>query len=232
MRSEPPRPTSGSSGTRRPLRRDRSVRARALRTLTRARSARRPIRASSTTSCCRHWPVSGASLSKFAADVRILSSPGFGEVAEPFGQGASRQLRDAVQAKPDSLRTNRTRSRGCFPATPTSRGKMPRRTFSSARSTTAQIAASILPEALLCADEIVTLARTVIDGLRVDERRIAQNLRTYAPFAGTQAVMIEAVRAGGDRQRLHEALRGASMEAWAAVRRGEGQPACASSRRG
>ena len=45
---------------------------------------------------------------------------------------------------------------------------------------------TILPEALLCADEIVTLARTVIEGLRVDERRIAANLRTYAPFAGTR----------------------------------------------
>jgi adenylosuccinate lyase len=64
----------------------------------------------------------------------------------------------------------------------------------------------------------------VIEGLRVDERRIAINLRTYAPFAGTQAVMLEAVRAGGDRQRLHEALRSASMEAWAAVGRGEDNP--------
>jgi adenylosuccinate lyase len=81
-----------------------------------------------------------------------------------------------------------------------------------------------LPEALLCADELVTLARTVIDGLRVEERRILQNVRTYAPFSGTQAVMLEAVRAGGDRQLLHEALRNASMEAWEAVRRGDENP--------
>jgi adenylosuccinate lyase len=82
----------------------------------------------------------------------------------------------------------------------------------------------ILPESLLCADEIVTLARTVVEGLRVDERRIAANLRTYAPFTGTQSVMLEAARAGGDRQRLHEILRNASMEAWAAVGRGEDNP--------
>jgi adenylosuccinate lyase len=82
----------------------------------------------------------------------------------------------------------------------------------------------ILPEALLCADEIVTLARTVIEGLRVEERRIGANLRMYAPFTGTQAVMLEAVRAGGDRQHLHECLRRASMEAWAAVGRGEDNP--------
>jgi adenylosuccinate lyase len=83
---------------------------------------------------------------------------------------------------------------------------------------------TILPEALLCADEIVALARMVIDGLQVDTRRIAANLRTYAPFAGTEAVMMEAVRAGGDRQHLHESLRRASMEAWAAVGRGEDNP--------
>jgi adenylosuccinate lyase len=83
---------------------------------------------------------------------------------------------------------------------------------------------TVLPEALLCADEIVTLARTIVEGLRVDERRIATNLRTYAPFAGTQAVMLEGTRAGGDRQHLHEILRSASMEAWAAVARGEDNP--------
>ena len=67
-------------------------------------------------------------------------------------------------------------------------------------------------------------ARAVVEGLRIDERRIAANVRAYAPFAGTQSVMLEAARAGGDRQRLHELLRGASIEAWAAVGRGEDNP--------
>ena len=82
----------------------------------------------------------------------------------------------------------------------------------------------VLPEALLCADELISLARRVVDGLRVDERRIVANCRTYAPFTGTQAVMMEAVKAGGDRQVLHEALRNASVQAWEAVRRGEENP--------
>lgn len=60
--------------------------------------------------------------------------------------------------------------------------------------------------------------------MRVEERKIAANLRTYGPFAGTEAVLMEAARAGGDRQRLHETLRRASMEAWAAVGRGEDNP--------
>ena len=83
---------------------------------------------------------------------------------------------------------------------------------------------TILPEALLCTDEILLLAHKVIDGLRVDERRIAHNLRTYGPFAGTEAVMMEAARAGGDRQELHQRIRDAAMEAWDALARGEDNP--------
>ncbi len=90
--------------------------------------------------------------------------------------------------------------------------------------TTAPTGARFLPEALLCTDEIVSLARKVIDGLRIDERRIAHNLRTYGPFAGTEAVMMEAARAGGDRQELHQRIRDAAMQAWDALARGEDNP--------
>ena len=51
----------------------------------------------------------------------------------------------------------------------------------------------------MCSDEILTLAKKVVEGLRVDERRIAENLRTYGPFAGTEAVLMEAAKRGGDR---------------------------------
>jgi adenylosuccinate lyase len=81
-----------------------------------------------------------------------------------------------------------------------------------------------LPEAVLCADEIVSLAQRITAGLRVDERRIAENLRTYGPFAGTEAVLMEAARAGADRQVLHEAIRENAMSAYAALGRGESNP--------
>jgi hypothetical protein len=58
---------------------------------------------------------------------------------------------------------------------------------------------------------LLALARKIVAGLRVDERRIAQNLRTYGPFAGSEAVMMEAVKAGGNRQELHESIRDAAM---------------------
>ena len=40
---------------------------------------------------------------------------------------------------------------------------------------------TILPEAILCTDEILSLARKIVEGLRIDERKIVENLRTYGP---------------------------------------------------
>ena len=70
----------------------------------------------------------------------------------------------------------------------------------------------------------MTLARKVIDGLRIHEYRIAQNLRTYGPFAGTEAVMMEAAREGGNRQELHETIRTAAMTAWDELAAGRDNP--------
>jgi adenylosuccinate lyase len=165
----------------------------------------------------------GASLSKFAADVRILSSPEFGEVAEPFGRtqvGSS-----AMPFKRNPIMCERIDSLARLligysdVAWQNAATNYLERTLDDSANRR-----TILPEALLCADEIVSLARKVVDGMRVDERRIAQNLRTYGPFAGTEAVMMQAVREGGNRQQLHESIRGAAMEAWAALARGEDNP--------
>ena len=165
----------------------------------------------------------GASLSKFAADVRILSSPEFGEVAEPFG--ASQVGSSAMPFKRNPIVCERIDSLARLLVAyadvawqNAATNYLERTLDDSANRRT------ILPEALLCADEIVTLARKVIDGLRVEERRIAHNLRTYGPFAGTEAVMMEAARAGGDRQELHERIRSAAMVAWDALARGEDNP--------
>lgn len=165
----------------------------------------------------------GASLSKFAADLRVLASPGFGELAEPFGEqqvGSS-----AMPFKQNPILSERIGSLArLLPAYAEVTWQNAATNFLERTLDDSANRRIVLPEALLCADEIVTLARTVVEGLRVDERRILANVRTYAPFAGTQSVMLEAARAGGDRQRLHETLRGASMEAWAAVGRGEDNP--------
>jgi len=165
----------------------------------------------------------GASLSKFAADVRILASPGFGELAEPFGR--SQVGSSAMPFKRNPILSERICSLArLLPAYAEVAWQNAATNFLERTLDDSANRRTILPEALMCTDEIVTLARKVVDGLGIEERHIAANLRAYAPFAGTEAVMMEAVRAGGDRQRLHEALRGASMEAWAAVGRGEDNP--------
>jgi len=165
----------------------------------------------------------GASLSKFAADVRILSSAGFGEMFEPFGakQVGSSSMpfkRNPVMAERiDSLA--RLLPGYADAAWQNAATNLLERTLDD--SANRRI---ILPEAFLCSDEVLSLARRIVTGLRVDERRIAENLRTYGPFSGSEAVLLEAVKAGGDRQLLHEALRDSAMRAHETLARGGDNP--------
>ncbi len=165
----------------------------------------------------------GASLSKFAADVRVLSSPEFGEVSEPLGR--SQVGSSAMPFKRNPILCERIDSLARLllgysdTAWQNAATNLLERTLDDSANRR-----TILPEALLCSDELVSLAMRVIEGLRVNERRIAHNLRTYGPFAGTEAVMMEAVRSGGNRQAIHESIRGAAMEAWEALARGEDNP--------
>ncbi len=165
----------------------------------------------------------GASLSKFAADIRVLSTPEFGEVAEPFGRkqvGSS-----AMPFKRNPIVCERIGSLSRLlpgyadAAWQNAATNMLERTLDDSANRR-----TILPEALLCTDEIVSLAHKVIVGLKVDERRIAANLRTYGPFAGTESVLMEAVRSGGNRQELHESIRGACMTSWDALSEGRDNP--------
>lgn len=165
----------------------------------------------------------GASLSKFAFDVRILASPGFGDLAEPFG--AKQVGSSAMPFKRNPVMAERIDSLArLLPAYAdvawqnAATNLLERTLDDSANRRT------ILPEALLCTDEILSLARKIVEGLRVDERRIAENLRTYGPFSGTEAILMEAAKRGGDRQELHEVIRESAMHAYDALARGETNP--------
>ena len=78
-----------------------------------------------------------------------------------------------------------------------------------------------LPEGFLCADAILRLVKNVSNGLRVNEKIIEATTREYLPFIATENLLMEGVKRGGDRQKLHEVIRAASMEATAAMKRGE-----------
>jgi adenylosuccinate lyase len=165
----------------------------------------------------------GASLSKFAADVRILGSPGFGELFEPFGNkqvGSS-----AMPFKRNPVLSERIDSLARL--LPAYAGVAWQNAATNYLERTLDDSANrrtILPEALMCADELLSLARKVVTGLRVDERRVAENLRTYGPFSGTEAVLMDAAKAGADRQELHAAIRESAMTAYEALARGETNP--------
>ncbi len=165
----------------------------------------------------------GASLSKFAADVRVLSSPGFGEMFEPFG--AKQVGSSAMPFKRNPVMAERIDSLARLlvgyadTAWQNAATNLLERTLDDSANRR-----TILPEAFLCADELLALARKIVEGLRVDERRVASNLRTYGPFAGSEAVMMEAVKAGADRQVLHEVIRTAAMTAYERLAAGGDNP--------
>jgi adenylosuccinate lyase len=165
----------------------------------------------------------GASLSKFAADVRILSSPEFGEVFEPFGK--SQVGSSAMPFKRNPIICERIDSLArLLPGYADTAWQNAATNYLERTLDDSANRRTILPEALLCVDEIVQLAKRVVAGMRVDMQRIAQNLRTYGPFAGTESIMMEGVRAGGNRQELHEVLRSAAMESWSAIAQGKDNP--------
>ena len=78
-----------------------------------------------------------------------------------------------------------------------------------------------LPEGFLCADAILRLVQNVTSGLCVNEKIIARAVRDYLPFIATENLMMEGVRRGGDRQKLHEIVRDCSMRATARMKNGE-----------
>jgi adenylosuccinate lyase len=81
-----------------------------------------------------------------------------------------------------------------------------------------------LPEAFLIADELLISTKRIVDGLRVSEVAMQRNLDQFAPFAGTERVLMALIKAGADRQKMHKRLRELSMAAWQSIESGEENP--------
>ena len=78
-------------------------------------------------------------------------------------------------------------------------------------------------EAFLAADSILELYINITDGLVVYPKVIESHLMAELPFMASENIMMDAVKAGGDRQELHERIRELSMEAGKVVKE-EGKP--------
>jgi adenylosuccinate lyase len=163
------------------------------------------------------------SLYKFAFDLRVLQSPNFGELSEPFGKtqvGSSAMpfKRNPVKSEQIcslaklvlSLSDNASQNASLSLLERTLDDSANRRVY--------------MPEMFLGVDEILKSATNIVSGLVVNEAKIQENLERYAPFSATEEVIIEAVKAGADRQEMHEILREVSMEAWSLVSVGEENP--------
>ncbi len=165
----------------------------------------------------------GAVLYKMAFDLRILQSPAFAELAEPFGEkqiGSS-----AMPFKQNPVKAEKINSLGRYLA------QLPRTAWDNAAHSllerTLDDSANrriILPEAFLTADEMLHECRVIFSDLQIFEHGIDQNLQDYGPFAATEKLLMMLSKAGADRQQMHQVLRNHALQAWAAVREGEINP--------
>jgi adenylosuccinate lyase len=165
----------------------------------------------------------GASVYKLAFDLRLLQSPSFGELAEPF---AEKQVgSSAMPFKRNPIRAEKINSLARYLAS------LPHIAWDNAAHSllerTLDDSANrriLLPEAFLAADELLRTANSIFAKLQVDETAIGRNLAVYGPFAATEKVLMALVKAGANRQEMHERIRSHAMKAWETIRRGGKNP--------
>lgn len=151
-----------------------------------------------------------ASAHKFSNDIRLLQH--LKEIEEPFEKN---QIGSSAMAyKRNPMRTERIASLARYvmvdalnPAITSSTQWFERTLDDSANKRIS------VPEAFLAVDGILDLYINVVDGLVVYPKVIEKRLMSELPFMATENIMMDAVKAGGDRQELHEKIRILSMEA-------------------
>jgi adenylosuccinate lyase len=165
----------------------------------------------------------GASLYKFAFDLRLLQSPAIGEISEPFGYkqvGSS-----AMPFKRNPINAEKINSLARALA------QYPRLAWDNEAQSLLEITLddsanrrTYLPEMFLICDELLQTFIKIFSGLRVNEQGIRRNMDIYGPFASIERVLMAVCKAGADRQEMHERLRIHSLAAWEAVENGLHNP--------
>ena len=151
-----------------------------------------------------------ASAHKMSNDIRLLQH--LKEVEEPFEK--SQVGSSAMAYKRNPMRSERIASLSRYvmidalnPAI-TSATQWFERTLDDSANKRLSV-----PEGFLAIDGILDLCLNVVDGLVVYPKVIEKRLMSELPFMATENIMMDAVKAGGDRQELHERIRELSMEA-------------------
>ena len=156
-----------------------------------------------------------ASAHKMSNDIRLLQH--LKEVEEPFEK--SQIGTSAMAYKRNPMRSERIASLSRYvmvdalnPAI-TSATQWFERTLDDSANKRLSI-----PEGFLAIDGILDLCLNVVDGLVVYPKVIEKHMMAELPFMATENIMMDAVKAGGDRQELHERIRELSMEAGKTVK--------------
>jgi adenylosuccinate lyase len=148
------------------------------------------------------------SAAKFATDLRLLQHEG--ELLEPF---ESEQVgSSAMPYKRNPMRAERMTGLARFVielegnAWHTAAEQWLERTLDDSANRRL-----VIPEAFLASDAILVLATNVAAGLEVREAEIARHVATAMPFLATERLLMRGVKAGGDRQQLHDVIRRHSL---------------------
>jgi adenylosuccinate lyase len=154
------------------------------------------------------------SAAKFATDLRLLQHEG--EMLEPF---ESEQVGSSAMAyKRNPMRAERMTGLARFVlelqgnAWHTAAAQWLERTLDDSANRRL-----VLPEAFLATDAILVLATNVAAGIEVREPVIARHVAAQLPFLATERLLVRGVKAGGDRQQLHEVIRAHSLAVAQAV---------------
>ena len=144
------------------------------------------------------------SAAKLATDIRLLAR--LKELREPLAEGQVGS--SAMPYKANPMRCERVTglarwliSLAANPAHTAAAQWLERSLDDSANRRLA------LPEGFLCADAILRVVHNVVDGLQVFPAMVRRNLAEELPLMASEAILMESVRRGGDRQAVHERLR-------------------------
>ena len=145
---------------------------------------------------------------KFSNDIRLLQH--LKEIEEPFEK--SQIGSSAMAYKRNPMRSERIASLANYVMADCMNPMMTASTqwFERTLDDSANKRISV-PEAFLAVDGILDLYLNVVDGLVVYPKVIEKRLMSELPFMATENIMMDAVKAGGDRQELHERIRELSM---------------------
>ena len=151
-----------------------------------------------------------ASAHKFSNDIRLLQH--LKEIEEPFeknqiGSSAMAYKRNPMRSERIASLANYVMVTALNPAITSATQWFERTLYDSANKRLS------VPECFLAIDGILDLYLNVVDGLVVYPKVIEKRLMSELPFMATENIMMDAVKAGGDRQEMHEKIRTLSMEA-------------------